>query len=142
MYAAVKNCSLCGRIYQYTLGENICPECKKKREELFVSIKDYIGKQGGTVPMAQVAEEFDIPVKLLKQWVREERLVFAEGAIELECEQCGVLILSGRLCDVCKTKLAIESGYTSEISRRRALAEAPKQIVKEREKAKMRFLNS
>ncbi len=52
-----------------------------------------------------VAEECDVEVSQLRQWVREERLVFAEGSgMALECEICGAPIMTGRYCEKCKSE--------------------------------------
>ena len=48
--------------------------------------------------------------------MREERLQFAEGSLlGLECESCGVSIVSGRYCAKCKANLtnALNGAYST-----------------------------
>ena len=41
--------------------------------------------------------------KQIKQWVKEERLQFADDSpVVFQCETCGTSIKTGRYCDACK----------------------------------------
>ncbi len=100
----VRNCKKCNRIFNYIAGPPICPACKEDLEKKFQEVKSYI-QEHRTVPLTVVAEDCDVDVAQLKQWVREERLVFAEGSgVGVECEICGVPIATGRFCDKCKAE--------------------------------------
>ncbi len=100
----VRNCKKCNRIFNYVAGPPICPACKEALEEKFQEVKKYI-QEHNTVPLTIVAEECDVDVAQLKQWVREERLIFAEGSgVGVECELCGVPIITGRYCEKCKAE--------------------------------------
>lgn len=84
-----------------------------------------------------LSQECEVSVKQIKQWVREERLVFAEGSMEgIECEQCGKMIRTGRYCDECRVKITnnLRSGINVPVN------EGPKK--KERERDRMRFLQN
>ena len=60
---------------------------------------------------ATVAEEMDVSVAQIRQWVREERLQFAEGsATDITCESCGRPINTGRFCAHCKEHMMKELG--------------------------------
>jgi len=74
-------------------------------EEKFQKCKEYIRDNPGA-NIQQVADETETSVKMIKQWVREERLTFAEGSVVgIECEGCGASILTGRYCPACKFKM-------------------------------------
>jgi len=107
----------------------------KALDEKFEQVKDYIYDHP-RVDMQEVSEVFDVPIPQIKQWIREERLAFAEDSmIGLECERCGVTIRTGRFCKSCKDKLA--KGLTD-------LYPEKKPIEKQkdpRENPRMRFLN-
>lgn len=133
----IKNCSLCGKIYQYVVGENICPKCKEEREEKFQEIKEFI-RANGSVPIAVVAETFDIEEKVLRLWVREERLVFEDGGIAIECEHCGAPIYSGRLCEKCKVELGLD--FKAEFERSKPRIHEQQVIKDSRRKEEMHFL--
>lgn len=128
----IRNCKKCGRIYNYVLGPNVCPRCMKELEDKFQEVKAYIYDNPG-VGVAEVSEAMDVPVGQIRQWIRDERLQFAEGSVtDLACECCGKSILSGRFCAHCKEAMVKELGsaYQPEKSNEE---EKP-------HKAKMRYL--
>ena len=134
----VRNCRKCGKMFNYMgSGAPICPDCKKKLEDDFQKVKEYIRNNPDTT-VAAVAEECEVEVQQIRQWLREERLTF--GSVEssdLTCEGCGAKIISGRFCDKCKNNVA--KGLNDVIKKPEAPAPAPK---KEPGGNKMRFLNS
>ena len=102
----VRSCRGCGKLYNY-LGPSTpaCPACMAAMEEKFQVCKEYIRENPGA-NIQTVSEETDTPIKMIKQWVREERLTFAEGSVVgIECESCGASILTGRYCPACKFKM-------------------------------------
>lgn len=127
----IKNCKKCGRIYNYILGPNFCPRCMKDLEDKFQEVKQYIYDHPG-VGVAEVSEEMEIPAGQIRQWVREERLQFAEGSVtDITCESCGRTILSGRYCPQCKEAMVrnLGSAYQKE-----------EKSVESNKSARMRFL--
>ena len=91
----VKNCKACKKLFNVVSNEVLCPSCLKKLEEKFQEVKEYID-QNPNSGVEVVAEATKVTTKQIRKWVREERLVFAEGgAAGIECESCGALIRSG-----------------------------------------------
>lgn len=102
----VSNCRGCGRLFNVTTNPRLCPECVKKLEDKFQEVKKYLYQHPGA-GMEEVSRENEVPIQQIKQWVREERLVFGEDAMSgIECELCGKMIRSGKYCDECKLQLA------------------------------------
>lgn len=102
----VRNCRSCGRLYNVISNKRICPECQMKLEDKFQEVKTYLN-QNPFSNINTLSNECDVSVKQLKEWVKEERLVFAEGSMDgVQCEQCGALIRTGRFCEQCKMKLS------------------------------------
>lgn len=103
----VKNCKMCGKLFNYIgSGRPICPACASALEEKFFEVREYV-RDHKDAGVNEVAEENDVPVSQIKQWIREERLAFSENSqIGIECENCGALIKTGRFCKACKGKLA------------------------------------
>lgn len=99
----VRNCRTCGRLFNYMgVGRSICPSCAAALEEKFFQVREYI-RDNKDVGINQVAEENDVPVSQIKQWIREERLAFSDNAqVGIECEKCGAQIKTGRFCKACK----------------------------------------
>lgn len=130
----VRNCKGCGKIFNYIGGIPLCEACKKALEDKFQEVKAYI-YDNRDADINQVAEDNDVSVQQIRQWVREERLEFSENSrVGLACEKCGKMIRSGRFCGICKNKL------TNELN---GMYKTPKEgLVKKETKsnARMRFL--
>lgn len=129
----IRTCKQCKRIFNYLTGPAICPACKDKLEEKFIEVKEYI-RENPKEGINEVAKANDVSVNQIRRWIREERLSFSEDSgIGIDCESCGKIIRSGRLCQSCKDKLLgkVDDMYRTDES-----------IVakKHREAARMRFL--
>lgn len=133
----VRNCRKCGKLFNYIAGMPICPACKEKLEEKFQNVKKYI-REHPQADIKEVAEECEVEVGQIQQWIREERLEFtSDSPVKLPCENCGEMIRSGRFCEKCKNNI------TKNLS---SVLEKPKPVVREQKKIqetgnKMRFLD-
>ena len=132
----VSNCKSCGRLFNVLVNEKICPAGKQALEDDFQQVKKYL-EENPNASVEEVSRENDVTVKQIKQWVREERLVFSEGSIEgVECENCGTMIRTGRFCEECKMKMknnlmsALDKPKTPEIKKT------------EKDRDRMRFLQN
>ena len=130
----IRNCKQCGRLFNYLNGRPICPECKKELEDKFAQVKQYIREHGGAT-INEVAEDNDVDIKQIKQWVREERLVFSsDSPLSIECENCGAPIKTGKYCPQCMAKMAANLGSAIK----KPVVEERKDV---RDKDRMRFLD-
>lgn len=112
----VRNCRTCGRLFNYLSGIPICDACKSALEEKFQIVKDYI-RENKQAYITKIAEDCEVSVKQIKQWVREERLILSEDSnVYIECENCGAAIRMGRFCENCKAKMrgSLEHMYEPE----------------------------
>lgn len=133
----VKNCRGCGRLFNYLQGPQLCPGCMADLEDKFQQVKEFL-RENPKAPLNVIAEENDVSVKQIKQWVREERLTFTEESqITLECESCGGKVLTGRFCDRCRTSLQNE--LAGAIKRPTGTV-APKKNTSQKDR--MRYLDS
>lgn len=132
----VRNCRKCGKIFNYALGPVICPKCREHTEEKFQEVKKYVqDNKGASIP--EICEVCEVESGQVHQWVREERLIFAEdSAIGIPCEKCGTTIKSGRFCNICKANLTNTLNSTMDSMRKKE----PVQKKKDKENPKMRFL--
>lgn len=129
----VINCKDCGRLFNALTRVRLCPQCQAKLEDKFQEVKKYVNENPGST-IEIVSKECEVSTKQIKQWLREERLTFsAESMQGIECEQCGVMIRSGRFCDACKAKLQNDLRSATYIP----TAEEKKTV---RDKDRMRFL--
>lgn len=102
----VKSCRNCGKLFNYLQGPPICPMCRKKLEDKFEEVREFV-RDNETATMTEISETMDVSVKQIRQWVREERLTFTENSpVGIECEGCGTMIRTGRYCDKCKNNLS------------------------------------
>ena len=132
----VRNCKNCGRLFNYIAGPPICPECKDQIEKKFQQAKEFV-RNTAHATVSMVAEEVDVSEQQVKQWIREERLVFADSAIAgIACEVCGAPISTGRFCAKCKNQ--VMNDLNGAIKR----PDAPVIKKKERENPRMRFLDN
>ena len=131
----LRNCSKCGKMYNYIGGPAICDACKKKIEEDFQKVKQYI-EDNPRASLKQIADDNHVSSKMIQQWIREERLMFSKDSpIQLLCEKCGEPIVTGRFCVKCKGNMA--DNLTDTFAK-------PKQLqnpVKKDPKAGMRFMD-
>ena len=84
----VRNCKMCGRLFNVLNNERICPACQKKLEDKFHEVKEYLEEHPGA-SVEQTATDNDISTKQIRQWVRKP-------------------IRTGRFCERCKERMANE----------------------------------
>ena len=134
----IMNCRKCGRIFNYIIGQRICPACKDEEEQNFQRVKKYV-EEHPNITVVSLAEECEVEPQQIQQWLREERLELKSGSgIALPCESCGAPITCGRFCDKCKHDLA--KGFGDAI-RTKQRTESALQNKKTDNGNKMRFLH-
>lgn len=132
----VRNCKKCGKLFNYMAGLPICPACKEMAEKKFQEVKKYI-RENPRADIQEVAENCEVEVSQIQQWIREERLEFTDDSpIKLPCEGCGAMINSGKYCDRCKNTMA--KNLSNAIERPKTIQEP---VKKQTHENKMRFLD-
>lgn len=100
----IRNCKICGSMFQY-VGDKVCPKCKQELEAKLEEVKAYIHEHE-RVTVSEVSEELNVPVKQIRRWIQEDRLMFAPGVdTGLVCSKCGMPIESGSMCQKCRDNL-------------------------------------
>ena len=132
----VKNCRRCRKLFNYIGGQPICPSCREEIEKDFQKVKEYV-REHKNCSVSEVAEECEVEESQIRQWVREERLMFAEGVGGIACEVCGAPIQSGRFCEKCKASMINELSEAG----RKPVAPTVQQTPRRSAENKMRFLN-
>lgn len=133
----VRNCKRCRKLFNYLGGQPICPNCMAELEDEFQKVKTYLRDNPKAV-MVSIAEDNNVSIQQIKQWIREERLTFTDDSpVAIECENCGTMIRTGRYCKQCKDKLA--NGMNEAISKPKVIAVQEKKPI--RDKERMRFLD-
>ena len=106
-----KRCEFCGRPLPVDYEQDCCPSCIDYK--LFHEVKEYI--RDNDVNEYQVAEHFRIPLRRVKEWIREGRIEYraaGEGNItSVRCQRCGAPVSFGSLCAKCLKLLNSNHGY-------------------------------
>lgn len=101
-------CAICGRVYEKTGFRAVCPDCIEKDMEVFDRIRDYLYIHP-RAKVFEVSNNLDIPVPVIKRYLREGRLEIIEKENQfLKCEKCGKPICSGTQCSDCLKQAAHE----------------------------------
>ncbi len=101
LFDSVKFCSSCQRPLPEDYEEQMCPVCVEN--ELFSRVKDFIRSKD--VTEYDVVEEFQIPHRKVKNWIKEGRIEYKEIKTSkikaLHCLGCGEPITFGSYCQKC-----------------------------------------
>ena len=134
----VRNCRKCGKIFNYVLGPIMCPRCRDEQEAKFQEVKKYVSEHYGA-DIVEVSDVCDVDPSQIRQWIREERLQFADDSpIRIPCEKCGAMIRSGRYCDSCKMEMT--QGFKQAMGRDRVIKQEEKKAPARSGNDRMRFL--
>ena len=98
-----KACEFCHAPIPRYAEERFCPRCRER--VLFMEVRDYIRKND--VNEFQVAEHFGIPLRIVKDWIREGRIEYKDDGtgshiiVDNNCSRCGAPVKFGTLCSKC-----------------------------------------
>lgn len=133
----VKSCRRCKVLFHHIVGPQICQQCKKKDEEDFIQVKEYLYENPGA-SMTTVCEELEVSVRQVQQYLREGRLtVSKDSPIGIDCESCGTRISTGKYCDRCTAIMTNQLSSVVQDMRR----EKEDQLEK-KASTRMRYLDS
>jgi ribosomal protein L32 len=94
------NCPRCGKLFMRQ-NAPICEPCVKEEDEIFETVRLFV-KENPRCSMNEVSEACDVPLKRIKQYIKDGKLDATEGmAKDVTCSKCGRPILSGRMCSAC-----------------------------------------
>ena len=90
---------------------DLCKNCQASME--LRAIRDYVREHD--VNEFQLAEIFEIPLRKVKQWIREGRLEYKElqnSMVNLHCQRCGKPIQFGNFCAECnRLEYGVQGGF-------------------------------
>lgn len=101
----IKTCNYCHRIFNSATGSSTCPNCFSRIEGKFKEVKQFIRKNPRAT-IVEVSEACEVTIGQVRDWIKDERIEYTKGSkIGIECEKCGVTILTGKYCDKCKNEI-------------------------------------
>lgn len=114
LFGKIKQCEYCKRALPLHYEADYCPKCLDAR--LFNDVKDFI--RSNTVNEYEVAAHFNIPLKQVKEWIREGRIEYrtdnSSNTISgMHCQRCGAPVTFGSLCPKCLKLLNSNKGLSS-----------------------------
>lgn len=113
---ATKSCNMCGRTLGELYPDDLCPICQEI--QLFSQVKEYI--RSNDVHEQDVAEHFGIPLRKVREWIREGRIQYkgeSKNSISgVKCHVCGKPISFGVTCAECRSleNLQIVAAHKTE----------------------------
>lgn len=114
MSLKVKKCKECGVLFTY-MGNDMCPECVKTQDEIFVKIRDYLDEHPhARVP--ELAEELEIKEKTILDFIKQGRIMLTEAV--LTCVNCGRPVYTGTICDECRQNIGGQINQAIEAKRK------------------------
>lgn len=102
-----KVCQFCNAPLPKDEKDGLCINCRDR--SLFMDVRDYIREND--VNEFQVAEHFEIPLRVVKNWIKEGRIEYKEDVTgkhiiaNIHCTNCGAPITFGTLCIKCLKKV-------------------------------------
>lgn len=105
-------CEFCKHPLPIDYEETLCPHCLEN--QLFHEVKEYIREND--VNEYQVAEQFQIPVRQVKEWIREGRIEYKMAPTNISsdyCRRCGTSIAFGSYCSKCIKLKDLNKGYAT-----------------------------
>lgn len=97
----LRNCDECNKVFAHPT-RRLCESCYKEAQKAFVTVKEYIIENPGA-SVATVAQETEVDVEIIYEYIRQGRLNVIPRDVELHCDICGDRINSGRICVKCRS---------------------------------------
>ncbi len=115
LFGKYKQCEYCSRPLPKNYDGNLCPKCLDT--QLFREVKEFI--RANDVNEYMVAEHFGIPLKQVKNWIKEGRIEYrtddpANNISTMHCQRCGAPVAFGSLCPKCLKLLNGGKGYSQQ----------------------------
>lgn len=96
------NCSRCDALYVKTVRD-VCPKCFQEIEAEYDKCAKFLRKRENRgANIHQVSEATGVSVKQITRFIKEGRIsIDGNPNMGYPCENCGILIRSGSMCDAC-----------------------------------------
>ncbi len=111
LFQGGKFCLWCHCPIPMSSESEYCENCQESIR--FREIRDYVREHD--VNEFQLAEEFGLPLRKVKQWIREGRLEYKElnnTMVNLHCQRCGKAIHFGNFCPECnRIEYGVQGGF-------------------------------
>lgn len=114
-------CMICDISYPCDNMRKLCPGCRTVDKNVFNLIREFLYAFPGA-SINEVTKETGISSSLVLKYLREGRIETVGGLNVIECEECGISISHGHLCNKCQearirsfTSTSVKSKSTSQV---------------------------
>lgn len=111
LFQGSKFCAWCHCPIPIDSETEFCENCAESMT--FREIREYVREHD--VNEFQLAEAFGIPLRRVKQWIREGRLEYKDllnTVVNLHCQRCGKAIQFGNFCPECnRAEYGVKGGF-------------------------------
>jgi flagellar operon protein (TIGR03826 family) len=105
---SLANCARCGKVFPLVSGgRDICQACIKEEEDNYRKVFQFLSTRPSATAQ-EIAQETEIDIKEIYRFARENRLRLVKTDTGFYCENCGIPISQGKICDKCRQKLSEE----------------------------------
>ncbi|HZG15361.1 MAG TPA: TIGR03826 family flagellar region protein [Candidatus Bathyarchaeia archaeon] len=113
------NCPRCDTLFVRGVRD-VCNNCYQQIEKEYGKCSDFLRKRENRgANIHQVSEATGVSVKQITKFIKEGRISVANNPnMGYPCEGCGLMIITGNLCDDCKKGLQREIGYDKDLAER------------------------
>ncbi|MDK2919903.1 MAG: hypothetical protein PWQ37_2636 [Candidatus Petromonas sp.] len=130
----IRNCKECGKLFQYDGISKLCYQCRRRDDEDFKKVKEYVYDHPGA-NITIVSEETEVSEDKILRYLREGKLeiVGESPGLVLDCERCGKAIRTGRYCEECSREIerGLKSGFDRFAKKREKFREKDKMYITE-----------
>ena len=112
-------CKMCKKPF-HSIGSKICPDCLNEIDKDYFIVRDFVYDNPGA-DIDTTAEETKVDKAIILHLLKEGRLTLSSvgdgGGTMLMCEVCRKPITSGRMCEMCKAKVATTMNKSVEANK-------------------------
>lgn len=100
----IRYCKRCNSVYKYVSGNNLCPSCLRKYDEIMDKIKKYL-RENPSAGIMELSKEIEEKERDILYLLKIGRISLKTDAHTLQCEKCGIKIENGKFCNRCTDML-------------------------------------
>jgi len=111
------NCLKCNAVFVKTT-QDICPDCVRKEEKAFQKVYRFLSKrENREATIAEIVKATEVEEELIIKFIRTNRLQRSRfPKLAYPCENCGVDIVSGKLCEECSNEILTKFEQAEKIA--------------------------
>ncbi len=111
----MRNCTGCNAVFVHP-HNTLCPQCVKERNAEFNKVKVYLQRHPKS-KLQEIVNETGVSLDRVREFVAEGRLKIIPIDLEINCQICGSLITTGRICQKCQAQLSKKSDESTQVEK-------------------------